>query len=196
MHGSIAGVDEVGRGALAGPLVVVATILPFGLRIAKLNDSKKLTAKARLAVYKDIMQAEVIYRMVFVKETKIDEVNIHKATLKAMEEVVLAMPPECSQVLVDGKFTPQIASSKRTIKAVPRADSLYACVAAASVIAKVTRDAYMCNILHIKYPQYAFHKNKGYGTKQHLDAIKEYGPTRYHRHSFAPMKGHYARNCN
>ena len=183
----VAGVDEVGRGALAGPLVVASCILPKHKSFL-LADSKKLTKNQRERLYNDLMQSRVVHTLCFMEAQKIDELNIHNATLLAMKQAVLALQHvDC--VLFDGLFIPDFdfSAKKPHLEAIKKGDETVPAIAAAAIIAKVTRDRFMESIAK-KYPQYGFEKNVGYGTKEHIDAIKTYGPTPLHRRSFNPLK--------
>ena len=174
------GVDEAGRGPLAGPVCAAAVILPEGLVIPGLNDSKKLTAKRRDALYDIICDTAVAFGIAFATVDEIEALNIKGATYLAMERAIADMDPAPVLALVDGndKNTLSIPAVK-----VVKGDSLCASIAAASVLAKVTRDRYMDD-LDALYPQYGFAKHKGYGTAAHIAALKEYGPTPIHRRSF------------
>ena len=161
----ICGVDEAGRGPLAGPVCAAACVLPRGLAIEGLNDSKKLTEKRRETLFDIIREQAVTYGIAFATVEEIEEFNILGATFLA---------------LIDGNQTKGIEVSAR---AVVHGDAMCADIAAASVLAKVTRDRYMLGMAE-QYPQYGFEKHKGYGTKAHYAAIREYGPSPIHRPSF------------
>ena len=171
------GVDEAGRGPLAGPVCAAAVILPEGLVIPGLNDSKKLTAKKRDALYDIICDTAVAFGIAFATVDEIEALNIKGATYLAMERAIADMDPAPVLALVDGndKNTLSIPAVK-----VVKGDSLCASIAAASVLAKVTRDRYMDD-LDALYPQYGFAKHKGYGTAAHYAALREYGPSPVHR---------------
>ena len=171
------GVDEAGRGPLAGPVCAAAVILPEGLVIPGLNDSKKLTAKKRDALYDIICDTAVAFGIAFAAVDEIEALNIKGATYLAMERAIADMAPAPVLALVDGndKNTLSIPAVK-----VVKGDSLCASIAAASVLAKVTRDRYMDD-LDALYPQYGFAKHKGYGTAAHYAALREYGPSSVHR---------------
>ena len=174
------GVDEAGRGPLAGPVCAAAVILPEGLVIPGLNDSKKLTAKKRDALYDIICDTAVAFGIAFAAVDEIEALNIKGATYLAMERAIADMDPAPVLALVDGndKNTLSIPAVK-----VVKGDSLCASIAAASVLAKVTRDRYMDD-LDALYPQYGFAKHKGYGTAAHYAALREYGPSPVHRPTY------------
>lgn len=180
---TIAGVDEAGRGPLAGPVVAAAVILPDNLRIDGLKDSKKLTQKQREEIFIIIEKnAEQIGVGVMDQEV-IDSVNILQASYLAMKEALAGMR-SVDLVLVDGWKIPGLALEQRGITG---GDDKSASVAAASVVAKVTRDRMMVK-LSAAYPQYKFHKHKGYGTREHIEALRRFGPCPLHRRSFAPVR--------
>ena len=181
----IAGVDEAGRGSLAGPMVVAAVILPPNLFIDHLNDSKKLTHNMRDKVYDVIIEKAVSYAYVKVGIDEIDTENIYQATLHGMYRAVKALPIQPDFVLTDAmkvKFDEPIQT-----KSIVHGDALSASIAAASIIAKVTRDR-MTDEWDLQYPQYGFAHNRGYGTKDHREAIYKFGPCELHRRSFEPVK--------
>ena len=174
----LCGVDEAGRGPLAGPVCAAAVMLPRGLDIPGLNDSKKLTEKKREELYGIICAGAVCVAFAGVEE--IERLNILNATFLAMNRAIaqLSVPPQLA--LIDGNRDSGIEKPSRCIV---KGDALCADIAAASVLAKVTRDRYM-TALASEYPQYGFEKHKGYGTKQHYAAIREFGPSPAHRMSF------------
>lgn len=176
----LCGVDEAGRGPLAGPVCAAAVILPRGLEIAGLNDSKKLTEKKREALYDVICENALAYGIAFAEVEEIEQLNILQATFLAMNRAIekLSVTPELA--LIDGNRNTGISVPSRCIV---KGDSLCADIAAASILAKVTRDRYMMQ-LHEQYPQYHFDRHKGYGTKLHYDAIREHGASPVHRLSF------------
>lgn len=176
----LCGVDEAGRGPLAGPVCAAAVMLPRGLDIPGLNDSKKLTEKKREELYDIICAGAVCYGVAFAGEEEIERLNILNATFLAMNRAIaqLSVPPQLA--LIDGNRDSGIEAPSRCIV---KGDALCADIAAASVLAKVTRDRYM-TALASEYPQYGFEKHKGYGTKQHYAAIREFGPSPAHRMSF------------
>lgn len=180
----IAGVDEAGRGPLAGPVSVAAVILPEGFQHAKLTDSKQLSEKAREEIYEELVALpEVCWTVELVSALEIDEINILKATHRAMRSVVLALQPQADAALIDGLPVSQYPIEQM---ALVKGDSRSVSIAAASVIAKVTRDRYMLEMAK-KFPEYGFEKHKGYGTKKHLEALQKHGPCEIHRRSFAPI---------
>lgn len=174
------GVDEAGRGPLAGPVCAAAVILPEGLVIPGLNDSKKLTAKKRDALYDIICDTAVAFGIAFATVDEIEALNIKGATYLAMERAIADMDPAPVLALVDGNDKNPL--SIPAVKVV-KGDSLCASIAAASVLAKVTRDRYMDD-LDALYPQYGFAKHKGYGTAAHYAALREYGPSPVHRPTY------------
>ena len=177
---TVCGVDEAGRGPLAGPVCAAAVILPKGLVIDGLNDSKKLTDKKRRELYDVIMQSAVSYGIAMATEQEIDEINILQATFLAMQRALdkLAVKPDLA--LIDGNRAKDFGLPVRTIV---KGDSLSASIAAASILAKVTRDRLM-EQLDAQYPQYGFAVHKGYGTRRHYAALREYGPCEIHRRTF------------
>ena len=176
----ICGVDEAGRGPLAGPVCAAAVILPANLEIPGLNDSKKLTDKKRRELYDLIIEQAVAYGIALVSEKEIDEINILQATFLAMENAVAQLSVKPDLILVDGNREPNIPVD---LKTVIKGDSRSASIAAASILAKVTRDRLM-EELDETYPAYGFAVHKGYGTKRHYEALREYGPSPIHRMTF------------
>ena len=176
----VCGVDEAGRGPLAGPVCAAAVILPPDVPLEGLNDSKKLSDKKRRELYPLIKQYAVAYSIVLVDEKEIDQVNILQATLRAMRDAVNGLPQKPDYVLVDGNRLPELDVEA---EAVVHGDSLSASIAAASVLAKVSRDDYMLE-MDAKYPEYGFAVHKGYGTKAHYAALREHGPCPIHRMTF------------
>ena len=178
--GVICGVDEAGRGPLAGPVCAAACILPRGLEIEGLNDSKKLTEKRRDALYDVIKEKAVAYGIAFATVEEIEELNILGATYLAMNRAIaqLSVTPELA--LIDGNRNAGIQVNSQPVV---KGDSKCADIAAASILAKVSRDR-MCDEYDKEYPEYGFAKHKGYGTKAHMDAIREFGPCPVHRRSF------------
>lgn len=176
----ICGVDEAGRGPLAGPVCAAAVILPRGLEIPALNDSKKLTEKKREELYPVIIENALAYGIAFAAVEEIEEHNILQATYLAMRRAVgqLKLTPQLA--LVDGNRDPMLGIATQTVV---KGDGKCADIAAASVLAKVTRDRYMLEMAE-KYPEYHFEQHKGYGTKLHYEAIREFGPSPIHRLSF------------
>ena len=178
--GVICGVDEAGRGPLAGPVCAAAVILPKHLEIPGLTDSKKLSDKRRRELFPEIQRQALAYGIGFASEKEIDEINILQATFLAMERALaqLSITPELA--LIDGNREKDFGIP---VKTVIKGDSLSANIAAASILAKVTRDRLM-EQLDETYPQYGFAVHKGYGTKRHYEALREYGPCPIHRRSF------------
>ncbi|MBW2558507.1 MAG: ribonuclease HII [Deltaproteobacteria bacterium] len=177
---AIAGVDEAGRGPLAGPVVAAAVILPSGYINGEIRDSKKLTPRKRENLYKIIGDDAISIGLGVIESSAIDRINILQATLAAMKVAVSNLSPQPDYIFIDGINNINIPIPQETII---RGDSLSVSVAAASIIAKVSRDQIM-DRYHVLYPQYNFLKNKGYGTKEHREAVKEYGRCKIHRRSF------------
>ena len=178
----ICGVDEAGRGPLAGPVFSAAVILPkhFPKELGNINDSKKLSVKKREELYEKILKVAISYSVAAVDEKVIDDINILNATLFCMKTAIKKLSIKPDFILVDGNKSPNIEAQTRTLV---KGDSLSASIAAASILAKVSRDRYMISISG-KYPDYGFHKHKGYGTIEHVRKIREYGPCEIHRKSF------------
>jgi len=176
----ICGIDEAGRGPLCGPVVAAAVILKKGDKIEGVNDSKKLSEKKREQLFEEIKERAVAYSVGIVDEKTIDEINILEATRLAMKKAVEGLRMKAQYALVDAEKKVPIDIPYTPII---KGDALSESIAAASIIAKVTRDRMIVE-LDSKYPEYGFAKNKGYGTKQHTDAIKEYGLCPAHRRSF------------
>lgn len=179
----IGGIDEVGRGPLIGPVVAVCVILPKNYKLEGLTDSKKLSEKKRDKFYNILMKDAVSIGIGIVDEKEIDELNIYQATKKAMAQAVDNMKIKPEHILVDAMPLELDIPTTSIIKG----DAKSITIAAASVIAKVTRDRMMYE-LDEKYPMYDLKHNKGYPTKNHLDALKKYGITKYHRLSYGPVK--------
>lgn len=180
----IAGVDEVGRGCLAGPVVAAAVILDPNHPIKGLRDSKKLSAKKRDELAEEIKEKALAWSVAAMGPEVIDKINILQATLEAMKAAVEKLPIEPDFVQVDGNKLPKW---KWLSEAVVKGDDKVEWISAASIIAKTTRDAYMCKIAEL-YPQYGFEHHVGYGTAEHIKALKAYGPTPIHRKTFAPVR--------
>jgi ribonuclease HII len=181
----IAGVDEAGRGPLAGPVVAAACILPKEACIEGIDDSKKLLPSQRFKIFQKLLSfAEIDYGIGVIDAQIIDQVNILQATFQAMVAAIAGLSQAPDYLLVDGK---QMPTRNIPGQAIVKGDSLSQSIAAASIIAKETRDQIM-NTFHEKWPEYDFHSHKGYGTKKHLDAIYKYGPCPIHRMSFEPLK--------
>lgn len=176
----VCGVDEAGRGPLAGPVCAAAVILPRDLQIEGLNDSKKLTDKRRRALFDVITAQAVSYGIAFASEQEIDEINILQATFLAMRRALDQLSVRPAIALIDGNRETDFGLPVRTIV---KGDSLSANIAAASVLAKVTRDDFMLEQAQ-RYPQYGFDIHKGYGTRAHYEALRQYGPCPIHRRSF------------
>ena len=176
----ICGVDEAGRGPLAGPVCAAAVILPPNAEIPGLNDSKKLSDKRRRELYPVIMEQAVAYGIGFADHKEIDEINILQATFLAMERALFQLSVKPELALIDGNRKKDFGIP---VKTVVHGDSLSASIAAASILAKVTRDDLMLKMAE-EYPQYGFEIHKGYGTKAHYQALAEYGPSPIHRMTF------------
>jgi ribonuclease HII len=176
----IAGIDEAGRGPLAGPVVAAAVILPPGYEHSEINDSKKLSPRQRGKLYETITRDAVSIGIGVVEAPEIDVVNILQATLAAMKEAVLALSPPPDYLLIDGLNRIDLNTPQETIIS---GDSRSLSVAAASIVAKVSRDRLM-EMYHRQFPQYNFLRNKGYGTREHREAILKYGRSKIHRRSF------------
>ena len=176
----ICGVDEAGRGPLAGPVCAAAVILPHGTEIAGLNDSKKLSAKKREALYYEIISCALSYGICMTDEKVIDDINILNATFAAMNGAIskLSITPDIA--LIDGNRDGGIECRSMCVVG---GDGKSALIAAASILAKVTRDRYMMQMA-AEYPEYAFEKHKGYGTKLHYERIRQFGPCEIHRKTF------------
>ncbi len=182
--GRVAGVDEAGRGPLAGPVIAAAVILDPLRPIAGLRDSKCLSANRRERLYEEITQHALAWAVGRAEAAEIDRVNILQATLRAMQRAVNALHPCAEHVLVDGNRCPELACPAQ---AIVRGDSRVAAISAASIIAKVSRDREMIE-LDARYPGYGLAQHKGYPVKAHLQALEALGPTPQHRQSFAPVR--------
>lgn len=176
----ICGIDEAGRGPLAGPVFAAAVILPENCDIPGLDDSKKLSEKKREELYDVIIERALYYGIASASEEEIDEVNILNAVYRAMNRAADKLGIEPEICLIDGNRNQGIT---RESMCVIKGDSKCACIAAASILAKVSRDRFMLEMAD-KYPQYAFEKHKGYGTKIHYERIREFGPSEIHRKTF------------
>lgn len=179
----IIGVDEAGRGPLAGPVVAAAVILPFAL--PGLTDSKKLSEKKRKLLYHVIQDQAIDFAFGEASCQEIDQLNIHHATLLAMERAILGLHQPAEQVIIDGCFAPK--NLNFLVETMIQGDLHHPSISAASILAKVKRDLLM-EELHERYPNYGFSQHKGYGTAAHLAALSEFGPCPEHRQSFAPVK--------
>ncbi len=183
-YSNIAGVDEAGRGPLAGPVCAAAVILPKGLVIDEINDSKKLTEKKREMLFDVITQNAIAYSIQFAEPEIIDKINIKQATSLAMHKAVESLSPSADFVIIDGNDKiPYDIPYEYIVKGDARSQT----IAAASILAKVSRDRLMCS-LDEKYPEYGLKKHKGYGTKAHIEAIQKYGVKDIHRKSFMTKK--------
>lgn len=176
----ICGVDEAGRGPLAGPVCAAAVILPKGLELPGLNDSKKLTDKKRRELFPIIQEQAIAYGIGQASHEEIDEINILQATYLAMERAIAQLEGKADFALIDGNRARDFGLPVRTVV---KGDSLSASIAAASILAKVTRDDIMLAMAE-KYPQYGFEVHKGYGTKAHYEALRTYGHSPIHRMTF------------
>ena len=177
---AVCGVDEAGRGPVAGPVCAAAVILPKDVQIDGLNDSKKLTDKKRRELFDVITASAVSYGIALVDEKTIDEINILQATFRAMAQAIAQLDPSAQLALVDGN---RAADFGLPVCTIVKGDGLSASIAAASILAKVTRDRLMEQYAE-QYPQYGFEIHKGYGTKRHYAALREFGPCPIHRMSF------------
>ena len=176
----VCGIDEAGRGPLAGPVCAAAVILPEGCEIEGINDSKKLTEKKREALYDVITEKAVAYGIATADEKEIDEINILQATYLAMNRAFQKLSVKPDMALVDGNRDPKLGIPTQTIV---KGDARSMSIAAASILAKVTRDRFMLE-MDKKYPEYQFAKHKGYGTKLHYEMLAQYGPSEIHRMTF------------
>ncbi len=181
----IAGVDEAGRGPLAGPVSVAAVILDPDRPIDGLNDSKQLTEVQREALYPLIIERALAWRVEFVHREEIDRLNILQATMEGMRRAVKALQPKAELARIDGNRIPARLSCPA--EALVGGDRLDAAIMAASILAKVARDRAMVD-LHAEFPQYGFARHKGYSTPEHLSALTRHGPCPQHRRSFAPVR--------
>ncbi|MEM7408058.1 MAG: ribonuclease HII [Pseudomonadota bacterium] len=183
MH-AIAGVDEAGRGPLAGPVVAAAVILDPAAAIDGLADSKQLTAGVRDELFEAIRAKSAAFSVAEASVAEIDELNILQATMLAMRRAVLGLDLAPSQVLVDGNRCPQVPYP---VRAIVKGDMVEPCISAASILAKVTRDRQLI-ALHEAYPEYGFAGHKGYPTRAHMHALARLGPTPAHRRTFGPVR--------
>jgi ribonuclease HII len=178
----VAGVDEVGRGCLAGPVVAAAVVLKPEKYVARICDSKTVTALERVKLYRQITRTAIAWYVAAADREEIDRINIHQASLQAMLRAVLGLAPCPDFVLVDAFKIPDLLMPQR---AVPHGDQRCTAIAAASIVAKVTRDRMMLE-LHSRDPRYGFDRHKGYATKDHLAAVSQFGYSDAHRRSFRP----------
>ena len=176
----LCGADEAGRGPLAGPVYAAAVILPRGLEIPGLNDSKKLSEKRRETLFDQICEKAISFGIARAEVEEIEEINILNAALLAMNRAIAQLNPQPALALIDGNKNTGITVPSRCVI---KGDATCADIAAASILAKVSRDRLMYSLAG-KYPEYAFEKHKGYGTKLHVEALKKYGPCEIHRPSF------------
>ena len=183
-HAIVAGVDEVGRGPLAGPVCAAAAVLPADFHHRVLNDSKKLSERQREKLFDELTSnGDVVWHCAMLEVDEIDRINILQASREAMRRAVLGLKVKAHAALIDGLPVPDFPVPQR---ALVKGDSLSYSIAAASVIAKVTRDRLMVELAQ-KYPHYGFEQHKGYPTPVHLAALREHGPCEIHRRSFAPV---------
>ena len=187
----IGGIDEVGRGPLVGPVVAACVILPLNYKLEGLTDSKKLSEKKREKFFEILKKDAISIGVGIIDEKKIDEVNIYEATKLAMTEAYNKMKIKPEHVLIDAMPLELPVPTTSIIKG----DAKSLTIAAASVIAKVTRD-HMMDELHEKYPYYNFKKNKGYPTKEHVEAINKYGIIKEHRKTYGPVKDYIEKNIS
>lgn len=189
-HDLIAGVDEAGRGPLAGPVVAAAVMIPEGVSVEGVRDSKKMTEKAREKAFEEILDAAISVSIGVVSHGFIDQFNILKAALEAMRRAVLSLEPAPGYLLVDGIHRVPVSIPQVPLK---KGDQISHSISAASVMAKVYRDRIM-RAYHGLFPEYGFCQNKGYGTAHHIGAIKEHGPCPIHRRTFRRVREHVVTN--
>ena len=183
-YSSVCGCDEAGAGPLAGPVYAAAVILPFGAELPGLNDSKKLTEKKREALFPVIREQAVAWAVARVEAAEIDETDILSARMKAMQLAIDRLTPAPDFALLDGNRDHGRSAAVTTPhRMIVKGDSLSASIAAASILAKVSRDRYMKEFA-AQYPQYEFDRHKGYGTKRHYELLRQYGPSPIHRRTF------------
>lgn len=180
---NILGIDEAGRGPLAGPLVIAGVVLPSDYENENINDSKQLSDKKRREMFEEIMRVALEVKVNIVDVETIDRLNILRATKEGMEEIVRNVGDKCDAVFVDAV---KLDDVNKPVLSLIKGDALSLSIAAASIIAKVTRDDIMME-LDAEYPMYDFKNNKGYGTKTHMLALEKYGVTKHHRMSYAPV---------
>ena len=184
-HTNICGCDEAGAGPLAGPVYAAAVILPLGVEIDGLNDSKKLTEKKREALFPVIQEKAAAWAVAWVDAREIDETDILSARMKAMQLAIDQLEPGADFALIDGnRDHGRSAAILTPHRCLVKGDSLSASIAAASILAKVSRDRYVTDVLDREYPQYQFARHKGYGTKLHYAMLDQYGPCPAHRRTF------------
>ena len=182
-YNNILGIDEAGRGPLAGPLVIAGVVLPVDYTNEEIDDSKKISDKKRRELFDEIMKHAIEVKVNIVDVETIDKLNILRATKEGMEEIVRNVGDKCDAVFVDAV---KLDNIDKPVLSLIKGDALSISIAAASIIAKVTRDDIMIE-LDKEYPMYDFKKNKGYGTKTHMQALEKYGVTKHHRMSYAPV---------
>ncbi|SHF51141.1 ribonuclease HII [Ornithinibacillus halophilus] len=180
----IAGVDEAGRGPLAGPVVAAAVILPSDFKLLGLNDSKQINETDREKFYDIVLSEATSYGISIINNDQIDTINIFEATKLAMTEAINKLDPYPDHILIDAV---ELKGLSCTHEAIIKGDAKSISIAAASILAKVTRDRLMKD-MHLEYPMYDFAANMGYGTKKHLESLQKYGPSPYHRKTFAPVR--------
>ena len=180
-HEVICGVDEAGAGPLAGPVYAAAVVLPMGLVIEGLNDSKKISEKKREKLFDVICENAIAYAITSVSEQEIDEINILKARMLAMDRAIKALNVSADFALIDGNRNAGIECPNEMVVG---GDAKSASIAAASILAKVSRDRYVTEVLDKEYPEYVFAKHKGYGTKLHIEMLDKFGPCAAHRKTF------------
>ena len=185
MEDHLAGVDEAGRGPLAGPVYAAAVILDPQVSIPGIDDSKRLSPARREAVEKIIRHHAISFALARVEAFDIDRINILQATMKAMRDALLSLDPLPRRALIDGNRCPQPLPFPA--QAIIGGDRLVVSIGAASILAKVARDRAMIDLDRL-YPRYGFARHKGYGTRAHLEALRSFGPSPVHRHSFAPVR--------
>lgn len=188
----VCGVDEAGRGPLAGPCVVAAVIMPLTCRIPGINDSKQLSSKKREELYKEIVRNAISISIVYVSESQIDQLNIYRATQLGMLRAVADLEQTPDYVLVDAMPLGELDIPHESII---HGDARSASIAAASIIAKVTRDHFM-EKMDIKYPGYGFARHKGYCTKEHKEKLNELGPCSIHRKTYAPVSSFFSKQLS
>ena len=179
----IAGLDEAGRGPLAGPVVAAAVILPDGCLLDGVTDSKQLSDRRREQLFDVIRERAIAFGIGFADERTIEEVNIYQATIIAMERALGDIAPPPDYLLLDAIRLPRVLITQQ---AIIKGDCRSHSIAAASILAKVTRDRFMCD-LHERHPQYNFRQHKGYGTREHMELLRKHGPCEAHRRSFEPV---------
>jgi ribonuclease HII len=183
-HHRVAGIDEAGRGPLAGPVVVAAVMLPQAHALQGLDDSKRLSARVRETLFPRIQQTAISWAIEIVEVEEIDRINILRATFKGMQRAVARLEPSPTLTLVDGNRAPELEGEVHTLV---EGDHWVPAISAASILAKVTRDQLMAD-WHREFPNYGFDRHKGYPTPEHLKLLKLHGPCPIHRRSFGPVR--------